>query len=116
MFGYEPTPHTVAAHWRKLRVNRIFTADKIQVPLIVRGLINHSFQDTQTKLEIAPGYKNGIVMDPRLFEAYQITAVPLWWFAIHPCLLGLTQKAACIYTHTMCVCRCQSRLRLTNDR
>lgn len=55
----------------------LIQADKIQAPLIVRGLVNHSFHETQAKLaEVAPDYKNSVVMDPRLFQVYQITTVP----------------------------------------
>ncbi len=52
-------------------------AQKIQAPLVIRGLVNDSFSDTQKAVKQMIGDGNGgVVIDPRLFQQYHITQVP----------------------------------------
>ncbi len=53
-------------------------AQKIHAPLIVFGLINDSFLETQkvVKQMSVNGLMGGVVIDPRLFRQYHITQVP----------------------------------------
>jgi conjugal transfer pilus assembly protein TrbC len=52
-------------------------AEKIQAPLIIRGLVNQSFQQTEARIhELLTERPGGFVLDPRLFEQYQINQVP----------------------------------------
>lgn len=52
-------------------------ANRIQAPLIIRGLVNNSFGETQKKVaEFSGKEQGGVVLDPRLFTAYGITQVP----------------------------------------
>jgi conjugal transfer pilus assembly protein TrbC len=51
--------------------------------LIVRGLVNDSFLDTQKAVKQVIGdQQGGIIIDPRLFQQYHITQVPV--VVIHP--------------------------------
>ena len=52
-------------------------AKKIHAPLVIRGLVNDSFLDTQKSVKKMIGdQQGGIMIDPRLFKQYQITQVP----------------------------------------
>lgn len=52
-------------------------AQKIHAPLVVRGLLGDSFGETQKAVKRMIGDQNGgVMLDPRLFERYQITQVP----------------------------------------
>lgn len=53
-------------------------AQKIHAPLVIRGLVNDSFLDTQKAVKqiIGSVNKGGVVVDPRLFQQYHITQVP----------------------------------------
>jgi conjugal transfer pilus assembly protein TrbC len=61
-------------------------ASRLHTPLVIRGLIHNSFDETQKKIaqftasemvEIEKtGKKGGVVLDPRLFTDYEITQVP----------------------------------------
>lgn len=52
-------------------------AQKIHAPLIIRGLLNDSFADTQKAVkQMTVNGHGGVVIDPRLFQTYHITQVP----------------------------------------
>ena len=52
-------------------------AQRLKAPLIVRGLVNDSFSQTQAKIAaLSTESKGGVVLEPRLFADYQITEVP----------------------------------------
>ena len=52
-------------------------AQKIQAPLVLRGLVNDSFVETQKMVKAMTEHcHGGVVIDPRLFEHYHITQVP----------------------------------------
>lgn len=55
-------------------------AKKIHAPLVLRGLVHDSLQDTQARLtpfmSSNEGGGAGIIIDPRLFTEYGITRVP----------------------------------------
>ncbi|MFT3741100.1 MAG: type-F conjugative transfer system pilin assembly protein TrbC [Gammaproteobacteria bacterium] len=52
-------------------------AKKIQAPLVIQGLVNDSFKDTQKDIvQFAKENSSGVILDPRLFEQYHITQVP----------------------------------------
>ena len=52
-------------------------ARRIYAPLIIRGLVNNSFTETQTKIaELITDNQDGFVLEPRLFSDYHITQVP----------------------------------------
>lgn len=52
-------------------------AQKIHAPLIIRGLINDSFPETQKVVkQMSVSGHAGVVIDPRLFREYHITQVP----------------------------------------
>src|ERR1700677_3171971 len=52
-------------------------AQKIHAPLIIRGLLNDSFVDTQKAVKQMTIHSHGgVIIDPRLFQTYHITQVP----------------------------------------
>ncbi len=52
-------------------------AEKIQAPIVIRGLVDQSFQKTQTQVHaLLKEGSGGFILDPRLFEQYQINQVP----------------------------------------
>ena len=52
-------------------------AQKIHAPLIIRGLLNDSFADTQKAVrQMTVNSHGGVIIDPRLFQIDQITQVP----------------------------------------
>lgn len=52
-------------------------AQKIHAPLVIRGLVNDSFSDTQKAVkQIIQDQPGGVLIDPRLFDRYHITQVP----------------------------------------
>lgn len=52
-------------------------ARKIQSPLIIRGLINHSFRETtKAIMALLPDNKGGMLLDPTLFKRFNIKKVP----------------------------------------
>ena len=66
-------PETSLRQWSK-------QAQRFHATLIVRGLVNGSFAQTQARMFTLFGdekeSKNGMVLEPRLFADYQITQVP----------------------------------------
>lgn len=53
--------------------NYYHEARKLGAKLVMRGLINNSFKDTQVKMQ---ELKISVDIDPTLFEQYQVTTVP----------------------------------------
>ncbi len=52
-------------------------AKKINGPIFIRGLIDNSFKETQINVtSLAEDSNNGVILDPRIFEQYDITEVP----------------------------------------
>lgn len=52
-------------------------AQKIHAPIIIRGLLNDSFVDTQKAVKQMTLHSHGgAIIDPRLFQTYHITQVP----------------------------------------
>ena len=52
-------------------------AQKIHAPLVIRGLVNDSFGDTQKAVKaMINDQGGGVLLDPRLFQQYHITQVP----------------------------------------
>jgi type-F conjugative transfer system pilin assembly protein TrbC len=52
-------------------------AQKIHAPLIIRGLLNDSFVETQKVVKQMTIHSHGgVIIDPRLFQTYHITQVP----------------------------------------
>ncbi len=52
-------------------------AQKIQAPLVLRGLVRDSFTETQKAVKAMTEHcQGGVVIDPRLFNQYQVTQVP----------------------------------------
>lgn len=52
-------------------------AQKIHAPLIIQGLLNDSFAQTQGAVaDLAPNNRGGVVLDTRLFREYWIKHVP----------------------------------------
>lgn len=52
-------------------------AKKIHAPLIIQGLLKHSFAKTQQAVAVlAQDNRSGVVLDSRLFREYKITQVP----------------------------------------
>lgn len=52
-------------------------AQRLQAPLIIRGLVNNSFTQTSAKIAtLAADSQSGVVLEPRLFVDYHITHVP----------------------------------------
>ncbi len=52
-------------------------AQKIQAPLVLRGLVSDSFVETQKAVKaITDHCHGGVMIDPRLFEHYHVTQVP----------------------------------------
>ena len=55
----------------------MYDADKIQAPLIIRGLINNSFKETTTAIyKLVKDGSGGMQIDPTLFNRFQIEKVP----------------------------------------
>ena len=83
---HEPTGNAVAGTYLFLFHSRcpwkVFKqwseqAQKIHAPLIIRGLLNDSFADTQKAVkQMTVNSHGGVVIDPRLFQTYHITQVP----------------------------------------
>ncbi len=73
-------------------------AEKIQAPLVIRGLVNQSFQQTQTQIHgLLTEHSGGFMLDPRLFDQYQINQVPavVVWDASASC----SQAQSCIHPY-----------------
>jgi conjugal transfer pilus assembly protein TrbC len=52
-------------------------ADKIQAPVIIRGLHHNSFRDTtKAVIEMIPDNHGGVQLDPTLFKRFHIEKVP----------------------------------------
>jgi conjugal transfer pilus assembly protein TrbC len=52
-------------------------ANTIHAPIIMRGLVNHSFRETTRKvMEVLPNNQGGIQIDPTLFKKFRINQVP----------------------------------------
>jgi len=52
-------------------------AQHIHAPVVIRGLVNNSFEATQAQIAaLIPNNQGGMVLEPRLFSDYQITQVP----------------------------------------
>lgn len=52
-------------------------AHQIGAPVIIRGLVNHSFNETLAKLkEVININNNGVSVNPPLFEKYHVEQVP----------------------------------------
>ncbi len=52
-------------------------AQKIHAPLIILGLLNDSFADTQKAVKQMTLHSHGgVIIDPQLFQTYHITQVP----------------------------------------
>lgn len=52
-------------------------AQKIGASLVIRGLVNDSFEDTQKAVkQMIGGQSGGVLLDPRLFNQYHILQVP----------------------------------------
>lgn len=55
-------------------------AESIHAPLVIQGLVDHSFAKTQQAVKaLNPDYSGkvgGVVVDPRLFREYHITQAP----------------------------------------
>jgi conjugal transfer pilus assembly protein TrbC len=52
-------------------------ATDIQAPVVIRGLVNHSFKETiNTLYQLNQEKIGGVQLDPTLFQAYQIDKVP----------------------------------------
>ena len=50
---------------------------KIETPIIIRGLVHNSFKETIQKLnELAQDHHGGLQLDPTLFQRYNIQKVP----------------------------------------
>lgn len=62
-------------------------ANKINAPLIIRGLINNSFRETTKKvINFLPNNKGGLLLDPTLFVKFAIDKVPAVVIADSTCL------------------------------
>lgn len=52
-------------------------AEQIHAPVVIRGLINHSFKDTIKKMaDLTRDNHGGVQLDPTLFRRFQINQVP----------------------------------------
>lgn len=68
--------------------NYLLEARKIQAPLVIRGLINHSFRDTtKAVMALLPDNKGGMLLDPTLFKRFNIKKVPAVVVIDKACLL-----------------------------
>ncbi len=63
-------PDTSIKQWMRV-------AEKIHAPVVIRGLINHSFKDTIKKVaDLTHDNQGGVQLDPILFKRFQINQVP----------------------------------------
>jgi len=52
-------------------------AQRINAPVVIRGLVNNSFKTTMQKMaELTQDNHGGVQLDPTLFQHYQIKQVP----------------------------------------
>ncbi|HVV69611.1 MAG TPA: type-F conjugative transfer system pilin assembly protein TrbC [Gammaproteobacteria bacterium] len=73
-------------------------AEKIQAPLIIRGLVNQSFQQTQTQIHgLLTEHSGWVILDPHLFDQYQINQVPA--VVVRDTSTSCSPDQSCIYPY-----------------